>query len=258
MNSLYTISNELLNTLGDIEANDGEITEAQIEELEIKQDELEAKLTDYVKAIQVFKADADAAKAEKKRIGDIQNKFTNRINRLKENMLHAVELFGNEGKSNKYIDLPIGRIYTKVSKSIEIDDERIDILLKYFKDYLMNLCTNGIVENCDKDTMQYILDCINANYKADYPDNYTPFTIGDLRCIEITISQTDSMFNMLNKFSNTLTLFGRNTVCVNMENTTDKEYAKYIIANSVSVFGDDESEKVTIAKESKSNSLCIK
>lgn len=258
MNSLYTISNELLNTLGDIEANDGEITEAQIEELEIKQDELEAKLTDYVKAIQVFKADADAAKAEKKRIGDIQNKFTNRINRLKENMLHAVELFGNEGKSNKYIDLPIGRIYTKVSKSIEIDDERIDILLKYFKDYLMNLCTNGIVENCDKDTMQYILDCINANYKADYPDNYTPFTIGDLRCIEITISQTDSMFNMLNKFSNTLTLFGRNTVCVNMENTTDKEYAKCIIANSVSVFGDDESEKVTIAKESKSNSLCIK
>ena len=33
-------------------------------------------------------------------------------------MLHAVELFGNAGKSNKYIDLPIGRIYTKVSKSI--------------------------------------------------------------------------------------------------------------------------------------------
>lgn len=261
MDSLYTISNELLNTLGDIEANDGEMTESQIEELEIKQNELESKLTDYVKAIQVFKANADAAKAEKKRIGDIQNKFTNRINRLKESMLHAVELFGNAGKSNKYIDLPIGRIYTKISKSIEIDDERINLFLTYFRNYLVDLCTNGIVENCGKDVMEYILSCINANYKADYPNTYVPFTIGDLRCIKITISQTETVFNMLNKFSDTLYLFGRNNICVNMENATDKDCAKLAISNS-SAYEDEneenENEKITVARESKSNSLCIK
>ena len=102
---------------------------------------------------------------------------------------------------------------------------------------------------------------MKANYKADYPDTYVPFTIGDLRCIKITISQTETVFDMLNKFSDTLYLFGRNNIYVNMENVTDKDCAKLAISNS-SVYEDEnkenENEKITVARESKSNSLCIK
>lgn len=258
MSSLYNISNTLLNTLADIEANDGEITEAQIEELDVKESELYEKLTDYVKAIQSFKSEANAAKEEKNRINNIQKKYTNRIERLKENMLHAVQLFGQEGKNNKFIELPIGRIYTKTSTSYEINEKRSLLLRDYFLDYINELSKNGVIVDSDKETIEYILGAINAMYKADYPDNYVPFTIGDLRTIQLDFHIQDTIFNFLSNYSNLLSIYGKLNQFFHVNIETSSEDVKLALANKKSIYASDELENITIAKETKTDSLCIK
>ena len=101
MNSLYQISDELLSIFANIEANEGEVTEEELLALEIKQEELNEKLSSYKKAIRCWESDIDACKQEEKRIKAARQVKENRIDKLKDRMLGAVLQFGYEGKANK-------------------------------------------------------------------------------------------------------------------------------------------------------------
>lgn len=103
MASLYEISNDILRIFNDVEVAEGEITDEQYDALQIKQEELKEKLTNYVKAIKSWEVDEKALKDEKKRLNDRQTVFKNRIERLKKAMLEAVINFGETGKNNKFI-----------------------------------------------------------------------------------------------------------------------------------------------------------
>lgn len=98
MASLYEISNDILRIFNDVEVAEGEITDEQYDALQIKQEELKEKLTNYFKAIKSWEVDEKALKDEKKRFNDRQTVFKNRIERLKKAMLEAVINFGETGK----------------------------------------------------------------------------------------------------------------------------------------------------------------
>ena len=140
MNNLYTISEELLSIFNEIENNDGEVTEEQLEALEITQEQLQEKLTSYKRAIRCWEADIDACKQEEKRIKSARSVKENRINRLKDRMLFAVKQFGydgkpnKEGKTNKFYELSDGRIFTKTTESVEINENRNAILINLLID----------------------------------------------------------------------------------------------------------------------------
>ena len=216
MASMYEISSELQSLFGEIENNDGEVTEDILNNLEIKQEELRNKLDAYRKAISVWKADEEACKQEKKRINDVQNKYKNRIERLKNAMINAIEQFGEEGKTNKFIELPTCRISTKTTKSIEINEHRNIILLNAMNQFLNDLIVNDVAESCEEPDYLGICNAINALTGQD-----EIYSISDMCKYKLKISVTISLgalfkvgnpiFDMMKHFPNITNIEDANT-----------------------------------------------
>ena len=214
MASLYQISKDILDIFVEIE-NQEEVTDNQYELLCIKEEELKSKLDSYVKAIKTFEADEKALKDEKKRFNDRQTVLKNRIDRLKKAALNAVLEFGEQGKSNMYIELPTFRLSSRTTSSVEIDEDRINIFIEEFERYVRELVDAGILYAGKDVDLQGILDCINANVRADYGEDFEPFTINDLIAIKINVSQTASVYDLF-KSGLALNLYGKEPINTKM------------------------------------------
>lgn len=252
MASLYQISKDILDIFVEIE-NQEEVTDNQYELLCIKEEELKSKLDSYVKAIKTFEADEKALKDEKKRFNDRQTVLKNRIDRLKKAALNAVLEFGQQGKSNMYIELPTFRLSSRTTSSVEIDEDRINIFIEEFERYVRELVDAGILYAGKDVDLQGILDCINANIRANYGEYFEPFTINDLIAIKINVSQTASVYDLF-KSGLALNLYGKEPINTKMENVTTKDDWKTIIecANTTNT------SQPTMAKIVKNQSLQIK
>lgn len=231
MSSLYQISEDILRIFNEIELNEGEITDDQYNALTIKQEELKTKLDAYVKAIKSWEADEKALKDEKKRFNDRQNVFKNRIERLKAAALQAVLTFGEQGKSNMFIELPTCRLFSRASKSVEVDESRISIFMEEFERYVREL-VNADVLYAGKDVdLQGILDAINANCRATHGEDFEEFTLNDLIALKINVSQTASVYDLF-KSGRALQLYGNEPIYTHMEVATSKDDWKIIIDSS--------------------------
>lgn len=231
MSSLYSISEDILKIFNEVELSGGEITDELYEALTIKQEELKTKLDAYVKAIKSWEVDEKALKDEKKRFNDRQNVFKNRIERLKAAALEAVLNFGEQGKSNMFIELPTCRLFSRSSQSIEVDESRVRIFMEELERYVRELVTADILYSGKDVDLQGILDVINANVKATHGDSIEPFTLNDLIAIKINISQTASVYDLF-KSGLALNLYGKEPLYTKMEETTTKEDWKTIIDSS--------------------------
>lgn len=197
MASLYNIKEELLHAFDEIEANDGEITDEQYDALCIKQEELKEKLDAYVKAIKEWQKDAEFCKAEKKAINCRQQTYANRVERLKASALEAVMQFGECGKTNKFIELPSCRLFTRKSTSTVLFTNRTNILIDELLKLLREVNSNGVMvvgEECD---LEGLISSINANCKAEYGDDFESFIVDDLYCVKINICREDRLANLL-------------------------------------------------------------
>lgn len=253
MANLYQISNDIFRIFADIENNQDEVNDEQYEALCIKEEELKSKLDSYVKAIKSFEVDEKALKDERKRFADRQNVFKNRIERLKKAVLQAVLTFGEHSKSNMFIELPTFRLFSRSSKAIEIDEERIKIFIEEFERYVRELVDAGILYAGKDVDLQGILDCINANVIANYGEDFKPFTLNDLIGIKINISQTASVYDLF-KSGLALNLYGKEPMYTTIQDATTKEDWKTIIESSETA----ETSKPTMANIVINQSLQIK
>lgn len=231
MSSLYNISNDILSIFNEIELADGEVTDEQYNALIIKQEELKTKLDAYVKAIKSWEADEKALKEEKKRFNDRQNVFKNRIERLKAAALQAVLNFGEQGKSNMFIELPTCRLFSRASKSVEIDEARVRIFMEEFERYVRELVDAGVLYAGKDVDLQGILDAINANCRATHGEDFEEFTLNDLIALKINVSQTASVYDLF-KSGRALQLYGNEPIYTHMEVATSKDDWKAIIDSS--------------------------
>ena len=97
--NIYKIQENINRIFIEIEENAGEITEEQLEQLNINQENLKQKLSDYNKAIQVYKNYNEGISNEIKRLQELKKTRTNRIEVLRNTMKNAVINFGTDGKS---------------------------------------------------------------------------------------------------------------------------------------------------------------
>lgn len=229
MASLYEISNDILRIFNDVEVAEGEITDEQYDALQIKQEELKEKLTNYVKAIKSWEVDEKALKDEKKRLNDRQTVFKNRIERLKKAMLEAVINFGETGKNNKFIEFPNVRIFTKNTQSVEINETRINILIYKFRDLIQELVQQGILYTGEDVDLVGILDSINAQCIAEFGEDFSPFNISDLKHIKINISYTDTIEELLKNNPDILQHLGKEVFRTEVINATSKDEMKRVI-----------------------------
>lgn len=203
MESLYEISDELLYIFNEIENNDGEVNEEQLQALEIAQNNLQEKLASYKKAIRVWEADIDACKQEERRIKAARATKENRIEKLKDRMLFAVQNFGYEGKpnkkgkTNKFYELSDGRIFTKTVESVELDENRINILIKL----LIEICSEHgeITKVADSNWLYDLLNVINEKVHTYY-EGMTDFTIDDLGKITFNYNVEVNMRDLILKY----------------------------------------------------------
>lgn len=229
MASLYEISNDILRIFNDVEVAEGEITDEQYDALQIKQEELKEKFTNYVKAIKSWEVDEKALKDEKKRLNDRQTVFKNRIKRLKKAMLEAVINFGETGKNNKFIELPNVRIFTKNTQSVEINETRINILIYKFRDLIQELVQQGILYTGEDVDLVGILDSINAQCIAEYGEDFSPFSISDLEYLTINISYSNTIGKLLRNNPDILNHIGKDMFNTEITNGTSKDEIKNVI-----------------------------
>ena len=276
--SLYNIEQDILELFALIEENDGEMTEEQANLLDITKDNLKQKLDNYYKAIKSFQGDVLSAKEEIKRLQSNFKTKENRVDRLKKAILTAVELFGDSGKTNKFIETSTVRFFTKTTPSVSVDDARISLLIREFESYILQLVNSGVLYvNQDVD-LQLILDIINTNikYKHDNADfeslgmdatsEFIPYTLSDLITLKLNISTRMTIYEMFRKGENVLRHYAQNPFSTKIENSTMKEDWKVAIEtadkiNNIPVPEDDEFVKhssPTVAKSVKNTSIQMK
>lgn len=189
MANIFQIKQELLAIFDELEENGGELTPELEEQLNITQDSFKEKVKSYTNVIKTLQNDIVDIKAEKARLSDLQKSKEKTIDRLKEIIVDAVELFGNNTKSGgKFIDYGTGKVSVRYTEAVEVDEDAtnrfINRLITGLKWYQTNnQLHTGLVNYND------ILDFVNTKSPDEETDNIDidKFTVEDINRLSSTI-----------------------------------------------------------------------
>jgi len=123
--SLYVIKEEYLDLISQVEQAEGELTPELESALTINKAELEVKSIAYVEVIKQRESFNARIDEEIKRLQAIKKANDNLVLRLKNNLLNAVNMFGN-------FEAGFLKLSTRKSKSVEVNIDTND-LPKEFK-----------------------------------------------------------------------------------------------------------------------------
>jgi len=112
--SLYTISREAMEIASQLE--EGEFTPEMETALAINQNELQEKAINYAYAIKSMEDDVTAINEEIKRIQAIKTAKSNAIDRMKEAVSNAMQVYGIDKVTSPTLNLSFRR-----SESVEVD-----------------------------------------------------------------------------------------------------------------------------------------
>lgn len=122
--TIYTIEQDYLEMMQEIEAAEGEITEELAERLAINEAQLQSKSIAYNKVIQTKKALNTQIDEEIKRLQALKKRNNNLISRLESTLLTAIKIFGK-------FETPFNSFGTRKSSRIEV--ENVNALPKEYK-----------------------------------------------------------------------------------------------------------------------------
>lgn len=259
--SLYAIKADIEAIFDEIDNNDGIITEEQIDELTIHQEELRDKLDSYRHVLSRYNRDVEYCKAEETRIACIRKRNQKIVDRLKSIMLNAVLRYGDTNKNgNKYVEFTDGKIASRATKVIEIDN----MIACHFKTIVINrlyeLYNNGMLDIDDAGAgveiqsldLESFITTINANYAAEYPEEYERieggFTVDDLYTYGIKIEFELSLADLckVEKYDITNAMFNHQAEVID---NISKIYIKREFDNGA---------KINIASQCISQTLSVK
>ena len=186
MASIYNIQQDLLDIFNQIEENDGEITPELEEQLSISQDEFKDKIRSYTCVIHQLECDLGAIKDEKARLDAIKKSKEKTIERLKQIMIEAIQLFGNTSKSGaKFIDYGTGKVSLRKSESIELEDDKLKVFTNRFISYFNWLRYQNTFDQTEFDCKE-ITDYCNQAHGNDFDEDaiLPDFTEDDMAKIQ--------------------------------------------------------------------------
>lgn len=118
--SLFSIGQEYVHLAEALIENGGECTPELEQALSINKQELETKGINYGFIIKQIEAEKSIIDAEIERLQNLKKQRNNAVDRLKNNLLSAMDLFGFEK-----IESPVLKISIRKSESVEIEDETL-------------------------------------------------------------------------------------------------------------------------------------
>lgn len=199
MASIYNIQQDLLDIFDQIEANEGEITPELEEQLRISQDEFEDKIRSYTCVIRQLECDLGAIKDEKARLDAIKKSKEKTIERLKQVMVEAIQMFGDTSKTGvKFIDYGTGKVSLRKSKSIELDDDKLKAFTNRFISYFSWLKFTNSFDQTELNSKEIINYC-NHTPEDDFDEDgiKTDFTEDDMAKIQADLDFRISLKDMI-------------------------------------------------------------
>jgi hypothetical protein len=115
--SLYHISTEAMDIVSALEETEGELNPNIESALRINQNELQEKAINYAYAIKTVSNDVDAISEEIKRLQALKKAKENVVQRLKDTVVNAMQIYGIEKVETPTLKLSIRR-----SEAVEVDE----------------------------------------------------------------------------------------------------------------------------------------
>ena len=186
MASIYNIQQDILDIFDQIEENEGEITPELEEQLRISQDEFENKIRSYTCVVRQLECDLAAIKDEKARLDAIKKSKEKTIERIKQVMIEAIQMFGDTSKTGvKFIDYGTGKVSLRKSESIELDDDKLKVFTNRFISYFNWLRYQNTFDQTEFDCKE-ITDYCNQAHGNDFDEDaiFPDFTEDDMAKIQ--------------------------------------------------------------------------
>lgn len=238
MASIYNIQQDLLDIFDQIEENEGEITPELEEQLRISQDEFEDKIRSYTCVIRQLEYDLSAIKDEKARLDAIKKSKEKTIERLKQVMIEAIQMFGDTSKTGvKFIDYGTGKVSLRKSESIELNDDKLKAFTNRFISYFNWLRYQNTFDQTEFDCKEITDYCNQAHGISDENTILPGFTEDDMAKIQADL---DFRINLKDMIS---TEEGRNLM-------------RAILNYNTSVSAKPVIDKKALKDEIKSTSIC--
>ena len=199
MASIYNIQQELFDIFEQIEENDGELTPELEEKLRISQDEFKDKINSYTCVIRQLENDLNAIKEEKVRLDTIKKSKEKTIERLKQVIVEAIQMFGDTSKSGtKFIDYGTGKVSIRKSKSVELDDDKLKVFTNRFIAYFNWLRYQNTFDQTEFDCKE-ITDYCNQAHGNDFDEDaiLPDFTEDDMAKIQADLDFRISLKDMI-------------------------------------------------------------
>jgi hypothetical protein len=114
---MYEISREAMDIVSALEENEGELNPDIESALRINQNELQDKAINYSYAIKTVSNDVDAISEEIKRLQALKKAKENVVQKLKDTVVNAMQIYGIEKVETPTLKLSIRR-----SEAVEVDD----------------------------------------------------------------------------------------------------------------------------------------
>uniref|UniRef100_A0AAU8MG67 Resistance protein n=1 Tax=Geladintestivirus 5 TaxID=3233137 RepID=A0AAU8MG67_9CAUD len=199
MASIYNIQQDLLDIFDQIEANEGEITPELEEQLRISKDEFKDKICSYTCIIRQLEYDLSAIKNENSRLDAIKKSKEKTIERLKQVMIEAIQMFGDTSKTGtKFIDYGTGKISLRKSETIELNDDKLKVFTNRFISYFNWLRYQNTFDQTEFDCKEIIEYCNKAHGNDFDEDVILPdFTEDDMAKIQADLDFRISLKDMI-------------------------------------------------------------
>uniref|UniRef100_A0AAU8MHK0 Resistance protein n=1 Tax=Geladintestivirus 6 TaxID=3233138 RepID=A0AAU8MHK0_9CAUD len=199
MANIYNIQQDLLEIFDQIEANEGEITPELEEQLRISQNEFEDKIRSYACVIRQLECDLSAIKDEKYRLDAIKKSKEKTIERLKQVMVEAIQMFGDTSKTGtKFIDYGTGKVSLRKSESVELDDDKLKVFTNRFISYFNWLRYQNVFDQTEFDCKEITEYCNKAHGNNFDEDVILPdFTEDDMTKIQADLDFRISLKDMI-------------------------------------------------------------
>ena len=189
MANIYNIQQDLLDIFDQIEENEGEITPELEEQLRISKDEFKDKIHSYTCVIHQLEYDLAAIKDEKARLDAIKKSKEKTIERLKQVMIEAIQMFGDTSKTGvKFIDYGTGKVSIRKSESIELNDDKLKAFTNRFISYFNWLRYQNTFDQTEFDCKE-ITDYCNQAHGNDFDEDaiLPDFTEDDMAKIQANL-----------------------------------------------------------------------
>lgn len=165
MSSIFEIQQDLIDVFEEIESNEGILTEELEDKLTITQDRFKEKIKSYADYIKHLEGQIQTIKVEKQRLDDLKKSKEKTIERLKDTMAYAINMFGDVNKSgNHYVEYDTGKVTVRPTESVSLDSDRIDNINQSIMGYFYH--KNMIDESVEAKDVEELIDDINKFYNS--------------------------------------------------------------------------------------------